>query len=201
MDKLILKESFREYLIEMIVRAREEAEWHPVDRMFIEQKYSEIFNIDPVMFVYSNFEITTSSIWPITLFLCLPEIWRELDVDDIKLMIESFESIFSFFFLIEFTGKYLQIDILPMILNSENVMAHFKEGLIEYLKLQWHVLLMTEDTQDSLENDMEGVYLKYDRLQWQEIRDKFLQDNRVQESKLNFSDFKKYLSSLIGESL
>ncbi|WP_162902875.1 hypothetical protein [Taibaiella koreensis] len=185
----------------MIVQASKEAEWHPVDRAYIEKHYNEIFSIDPIVFIYGNFEIITSSIWPITLFLCLPEMWIELEVDDIALMIESFESVFSFFFLIEFTGKYLQIDILPMILTSRNVVAHFKEELIEYLKLQWHVLLMTEDTQDSLENDMEGLYLKYNPLRWQEIRRKFLQDSRVQEMKTNFSDFKKYLSTLIGSPL
>lgn len=198
MDKIILTKDFREYLIKMIVQGGQEAEWHPVDRAFIESNYPEIFSIDPVLFVFANFEVTTSSVWSATLFLCVPEIWIELEVDDIALMIESFVSVFSFFYLIEFTCKYIEIDILPMILNSPNVKKHFKDELVDYLKRQWHVLLATEDTRDSLA-DMEGVYLKYDPLQWQQIRQKFLQDDRVREVKTNYPDLKKYIATLIGE--
>jgi len=122
----------------------------------------------------------------------------KLEVDDLVLMVESFTTSFSFYSLMEFTYKYLQVDILKIVLNSKNVKAKFERDLKEYLELQWNILVMTDNERDFLENDVKGEYLKYNPMQWNYVKQKFLLDNRVEAAVYhNMGDFKNYIFSLI----
>ena len=86
------------------VRSLDEADYFPIDRLFLNQFIEQIVSLDEIEFLFYNIEQVNPT-YVNLLFLCLPEIWERITGDDIELMIKSFTNYFSYFYLIEFTFK------------------------------------------------------------------------------------------------
>lgn len=171
----------------MAVKASKEAETHPVDRYFLEPYIEKILSFNRNDFLLYNLE-NRSTLYSEYLMLCLPELWEDITVDDLLQMINQFTKAASFYGLILFTYKFVEIDITELVLNLESVSDDTKSNLKNYLKNQYPNLLKTET--DFLFFD-EGLYgIKNDS--WMYIKQKLLMDNRLKPALLSLEELENY---------
>jgi hypothetical protein len=185
-----------EYCIYLAEKASEEAQIHPIDRAFIIQRLDDILKFNPLDFIFSNFELG-SILYSNQLFVCLPEIWQQIELDDMVSICERFENIQSYFSLIKFTYKYIEIDILEEILACNRVRSSkvFYMDIIEYLEKQWNVLLKTES---DLEDFYDGfIEVNYD--DWMYIKQRLLLDERVKPALLEHEEMQVYIGKFIDD--
>ncbi|MCO6475288.1 MAG: hypothetical protein J5I94_01635 [Phaeodactylibacter sp.] len=172
-------------------RSGEEARFYPVDRPFLKQYLDQAKAVDPAEFVSYNLA-SYPGLYTTQLFVCLPELWEELSVDDILNITESFKSEQPFYSLILFTYKYLQVDILHLILGSSQVPELKKQKIKAFLKSQYPNLILQEEELEDFEEDGLGIQLN----DWVYARQKLLTDKRVKPAKQVLVDLKAEVESL-----
>ncbi len=172
-------------------RSSQEARFYPVDRPFLEPYLDQIKAVDPAGFVSHNLT-AYSGLFATQLLTCLPELWEELSVDDILKIIESFHSEQPFYSFILFTYKYLQVDMLHLILESPNVSDLKKQKIKGFLKVQYPNLILQEDELEDFEENSLGIHLD----DWVYARQKLLMDERVKPAKQALVDLKAEVESL-----
>ena len=168
-----------------------EARFYPVDRPFLEQYLDQIKAADPAGFVSHNLA-AYPGLYATQLFVCLPELWEELSVDDILNIIESFGSEQPFYSLLLFTYKYLQVDIIHLIMERPRVADVKKQKIKCFLKAQYPNLILQEEELEDFENDSLGIRLDG----WVYARQKLLTDERVKPAKRVLVDLKTEVESL-----
>jgi len=131
------------------------------------------------------------------LFICLPEVWENIDIDDLLQMMNSFSNPFSYYTLIEFTYKYLEIDILQLIIERAKK-SGFYQAIREYLQNQWNVIIKSEDERLVLEEGVEKDYFHYDKDQWNYFKQKLLLDNRVKPVLQDYFELGNYIKTLVS---
>ncbi|MCO6493643.1 MAG: hypothetical protein J5I98_34805 [Phaeodactylibacter sp.] len=172
-------------------RSGKEARFYPVDRPFLEQYLDQIKAANPAEFVSYNLA-TYPSLYSTQLFVCLPELWEELSVDDMLRIIESFNSEQPFYSLILFTYKYLQVDILRLLLEAPKVSELNKLKIKNFLKSQYPHLILQEEELEDFEGDGLGIHLD----DWVYTRQKLLTDDRIKPAKRLLIDLKTEVESL-----
>ena len=172
-------------------RSGKEARFYPVDRPFLEQYLDQIKAVDPAAFVSYNL-VTYPSLYSTQMFVCLPELWEELSVDDILRIIENFNTEQPFYSLILFTYKYLQVDILHFILESPKLSELKKQKIRSFLKTQYQHLILQEEELEDFEKDGLGIHLE----DWIYARQKLLTDERVKPAKRVLVDLKAEVERL-----
>lgn len=172
-------------------RSSKEARFYPVDRPFLEQYLDQAKAVDPAEFVSYNLA-AYPGLYATQLFVCLPELWEELSVDDILRIIESFNSEQPFYSLILFTYKYLQVDIIHLILESSKVPELKKQKIKGFLKSQYSNLILQEEELEDFEKDGLGIHLD----DWVYARQKLLTDKRAKPAKRVVVDLKAEVESL-----
>jgi len=146
----------------------------PVDRFFLERYLHEILALDAEKFLLYNLE-NVNNTYSVRLLVCLPELWENMEFEHIKKLINSFTNVFSFYAILQFTHKYLEIDIFEMIYENENVKLGFKKDISGYLINQCANLIMDEDDYFEFEKGLIGVSLR----DWSYIKQKLLLDSRI----------------------
>ncbi|UPT67150.1 MAG: hypothetical protein M0D57_00135 [Sphingobacteriales bacterium JAD_PAG50586_3] len=161
----------------------------------MENYLEKIMLLDIKEFIYVNIELT-NSLYVNQLFLCLPEIWQKVTVDDIVYLADNFTKTTSYFTLIQFICKYIQVDFISYILKSKNIRHEEKIKIKQYLKLQWNVLILSDIEREFLETGFENEYIQYNPETWSYIRQLFLLDNRISPLPGETEDFRKFIEEL-----
>jgi len=177
------------------VKAMKEAEYFPVDREFLNPYVIRIFQLNPVEFIFHNLERVNPTYTNI-LFLCLPEVWENIEVDDLLYMMNSFSNTFSYYTLIQFTYKYLEIDILQLIIKQAEK-SEVYGAVREYLQNQWNVIIKSEYERVELEEGVEQEYFQYNANQWNYIKQKLLLDERVKPALTTYDGLEDYIWSIV----
>lgn len=151
------------YVIDLAVLAIKKSKIHPVDREFLKGHLNVILSIDPKLFIYYNLELE-NDLYSTQLFACLPEIWRNITLDDLLDISEDLTNVLSYFTLLKFTYKYIELDIINPILNSPNILKSefFRQQIMEYLELQWNVLIKSESDWE----DFKDGFIDVDYNEW-----------------------------------
>lgn len=192
MTKLITSNSVRILCEEILKRSPDESDYFPIDRRFLEPYLARINQEDEREFIYFNLENATRG-YAIQLLVCLPEVWERADMDDIEEILASLTRTFGYFILVEFSYKYLEIDILPLILNyAKNSGKHAE--ISDYLRRQWNILIKSEEEQDELEHGHEAEAFGYERDRWIYIKQKLLVDDRARPAVYNYEYISQYFT-------
>ena len=166
------------------------SECFPIDRYFLEPYLGDIFTLDRNEFLLYNLE-TVNTTYTVQLFLCIPELWEDITVDDLLTIINRFTNIFSFYGLILFTYKYIGINLIEMILNLETISKGAKEDIRNYLQSQYPNFLKTETDLFFFSERAYGVNLD----DWEYIKQKLLLDNRVNPALQTIEELERYVKS------
>ncbi|PUZ22865.1 hypothetical protein DCC81_20815 [Chitinophaga parva] len=194
-NNFILNKAVKQYVTNLAVNAQENAILFPVDRDFLLPHLNEIESLQLESFLYYNFELVNDT-YVNELFVCLPEVWARVDIDMLLLIAEKFTNVHSYFSLIKFTYKYIEIDIIRLVMKIAQVKnIDYLREIIAYLERQWNVLIKTELDREELINGVSGVSF----IKWQQIKWKFLEDERVQPAQLILGDVKQSIFSVIQE--
>lgn len=189
--------------IEQIIKAIQKdaslnSAWHPVDRATI-NAYLPMLLHRPSEVIYYNFEFT-NQLWANNFLLCLPELWMNIQVDDIIDFIEGFSRSTSYYSLFEFTYKFIQIDISPLVFGSDYVLKKFGLKIIEYLERQGDLLFLTPDDLESLESE-EGEHLGYKQSDWIYIKQHLLLDERIRAARADSRKLKEDILTIKSQSI
>jgi len=126
-------------------------------------------------------------------------VWEDINIDDLEYILENLSNTFSYYTLIEFTYKYLEIDILQLIVDQAKK-AGVYEDIKQYLQNQWNVIVQTEWERIDLEEGVEKEYFHYDPNQWNYIKQKLLLDKRVKPALTDYNGLEDYIKSIIINS-
>ncbi len=150
--------------------------YFPIDRYFLEDYgyLEELKKTDPVEFLFYNLEGVNVN-YTNHLILCLPELWDDIDYDDLVALIENFTNPFSFYTLIEFTYKYLEIDLLDEVFNNDKVKDEFKKHCIEYFPNIIATFYLDEDDYEVFDENLMGVHIN----DWSYTKQRLLVDKRI----------------------
>lgn len=185
-----------EYSIFLMEKAEKEASVFPTDRAFLNLHLQDILKIHPFDFVFCNLELG-SILYSNQLFVCLPEVWQQISIEDLIQMCEEFENIQSYFSLIKFTYKYIEIDIIEEVLKCNKVRnSNFTFGqILDYIKNQWNVLLKTESDYE----DFRDGFIDVDYDEWMYLKQKYLINKLVKPALLNYQEMEVYAAHLISK--
>ncbi|WPU97555.1 hypothetical protein SNE26_16130 [Mucilaginibacter sp. cycad4] len=189
----ILDDKLESYVWLLAKQAPDESEIFPVDRNFLEKRLDEIKSFNAVSFLYYNFEMV-NDLYVTQLLACLPEIWTDIKLDDLITLSENFTNVFSYCTLIKYTYKYIEIDIIEIVLNivAKKNRDDFK-SVIEYLHKQWNVLIKSAETM----MDFEDGFIDVDYHQWMNIKQSFLMDKRVKPALLTYTEVEEYVRRFV----
>lgn len=184
------------YVRYLAEKAQDESHIFPVDREFLAKYLDEIMSFDSLDFLYYNMEMVNDT-YVNQLLVCLPELWSNISIDDLIEICKLFTNVYSYLTLIKFTYKYVEIDILKIILEiaREKSISYF-EQIKEYLRNQWNVLVKSESDFEDFENS----FLNIDYEEWRYIKQRLLIDKRVKPALLSFSETKLYIYKILDEN-
>ncbi|RAJ05422.1 hypothetical protein LX64_02580 [Chitinophaga skermanii] len=191
------EQDIKEFIKDLSFNAMQKSLYFPVDRAFLMPYLSEIMSYDNLDFIRFNLELSVS-LYTKKLFLCLPEIWKSISLDDIFNIAEKLVDAESFNLLIMFTYKYLEIDILEelfSLLYKSKPISMVNE-VLSYVSHQYHVFVKSEP-------EIEEYYLDSD---WGVDLDKFLYikqvlllDKRVKPALLEEMYLASYFNQLLDK--
>lgn len=184
-----------DFVLELSDKAAEQSDIFPVDRKFLLKELPNILAVDTRKFVFYNLDILPN-LYVSRLFVCLPEIWGKVSVDNILEMANEFSNVQAYFKLLSFTYKYVEIDLISQILNMDRVNSshYFHEHITSYLRLQWNTLIKSESDYE----DFKDGFIDVDYDEWMYIKQKFLVDKRIKPALTSYNEVKDYIEGLVG---
>ena len=177
---------------EIASEAFKKANFFPVDRAFLGQYLEQILSVDKKEFILCNLE-NVNNTYTVQLFLCLPELWEGLSVDELIDIISEFTNISSFFAVIEFTYKFIEINIIDLIFSHNLIKGELKSRLKEFLKNQYNTLIKYEGDYFVIEKTLSEI--SYDS--WMYIKQKLLLDERIKPAFQSLDELKEYIENKI----
>lgn len=170
-----------------------EAECFPIDRYFLEPYLNEILSVNRNDFLLYNLERNRNT-YTVQLFLCLPELWEDINVNDLIEITSKFTNRNSYYTLIQFTYRYVEINIIELLLELPFIANEVKKNIVvdwlisssypNMLKTQGDYLFFTED--------LYGVKID----DWIYPRQRLLLDERVKPTLKTIKELEKYVKSL-----
>ena len=100
----MIDEKIKEVSDFLISRSAEESDFHPIDRFFLEPYIKQILELNRNDFLLYNLQYA-NILYTSSLFLCLPELWEDITVDDLVSIVKRFTNDYSYFSFIYFTYK------------------------------------------------------------------------------------------------
>lgn len=179
----------------IVAKSVKEAECFPVDRYFLEPYMKSILSVNGNNFILYNFERVNTT-YTVQLMLCLPELWQDIDVDDIIEIVNQFTNIFSFYAIITFTYKYIEINIINLILELDEVSDDIKHEIKKYLKSQYPNFIKTETDFLFFNDGVYGVTLN----DWKYTKQRFLLDKRIEPALYSLDKLEKYITWICKSS-
>jgi|688.fasta_scaffold221359_2 hypothetical protein len=175
---------------QLAFKAAKESDYFPIDRYFLNDYIQEILYFDNVQFIRYNLE-TKSSLYSVHLMYCLPELWRTIGTDEIVNLCETFKNVNSYFSLIQFTYKYLEINIIDLLMKL-SLEDDIKTEIRMYVKRQYNTFLKSPSDYLFLENEVIGVRHE----DWDYKRQVFLLDSRVKPIFNEINKLREYAESI-----
>ena len=111
-----MQEQVKEISDILAERSVHESDFHPINRHFLRPFLPHILKCDRNDFLLYNFD-SSSILYCNYLMLCLPELWEDITADDLIEVIYQFKKTYSYFSIISFTYKFVEVDIIKLILN------------------------------------------------------------------------------------
>lgn len=160
-------------------RKTEKLKYYPIDRFYImDNNYlGKILSLNHLEFLLYNLEMVNES-YTVQLLVCLPELWENMSYEDFITLIENFTNSFSFYALVEFTHKYLGIDLMDEIFSNKNVDLKFKKDCVKYFSNIIATLYMDEFDYMEFDENLFGVNVE----QLKKIQLKFQNDNKFKKT-------------------
>ncbi len=124
--------------------------------------------------------------------LCLPDLWNDITVDEIIELIGNFSNSFSYYSLIYFTYRYVEIDIISEIFNLSSLTYDIRIAIATYVKSQYPNFLKDESDYLFFEKDVYGMQNE----DWMYIKQKLLVDGRVEPALKSLNELKYYIDKL-----
>lgn len=174
-------------------KASNEAECYPVDRYFLINYLDDILSVNRNDFLLCNLERVNNT-YTVQLLLCLPELWEDITLEEIMTIVKQFTNVFSYYSLIEFTHKYVEVNIIEVILNMQEVSKSIKNNIIDYLISSLYPNLIKGDGDEIFFE--EGLY-GVQKEDWIYAKQRLLIDKKVKPAITDLSELKKYVDSLI----
>ncbi len=183
---MIVEQKLKELSIDLAQRSAKEADYHPIDKFFIEEKgyLPRIKEYNPIDFMRYNLE-TMPNLYSEHLLLCLPELWKSMTYDKLVYLLESFTKSFSFYAFLRFTYKYLEIDMIELVFLNQSINLKFKKDISEFFKNITATFYKDDDDYFEFEENLLGVELG----DWTYIKQRLLTDERLKPVILSQKEF------------
>lgn len=152
-------------------QSSKEAQFYPVDRLFLEKYLTRIREYDFMEFLSCNLE-THSPIYSIQLMVCLYDFLKEYSFNDILILGQQLRTPKAHYSLNTYMFKYLEIDFMSNVFCDEGIQlsVYLKKKIISYFYNTWGSLIKDEEDKHDLTRDVLGV--TYDDLK--SVSKKFL---------------------------
>ena len=195
MKKFDRKVDVQNFVYDLAVQASKKSKVHPVDREFLLSHLELILSTNHIDFLFYNLELE-NPLYTNQLLVCLPELWVDISFSDLLEMSNRFTNVLSYFTLIRFTYKYLELDIIEPILESKGVKEseYFTIQILEFLRDQWNVLLKTESDFEDFIDGFIGVNYE----EWIYVKQRLLLDTRLKPALLDREGTRKFVSRIIS---
>ncbi|WP_412465575.1 hypothetical protein [Pedobacter sp. KLB.chiD] len=180
---------------EILTRSINEATYFPIDRAFLEQFINQIVSVNNIDFILYNIELINPT-YTKALFLCLPELWTNFSEDDFDYLLKKFSNSISYFLLIEFSYKYIEVNILELILKYAKINGFYND-VKEYLKNQYSTIIKSMDERMDLEIGVEREAFGYNAELWNYIKQRLLIGGDIKEAIQDILYLENYLSKLL----
>lgn len=165
-------------------------QYFPIDRFFIEKNgfIEKIRSVNYLEFLLCNFE-NVNPTYTVQLFICLPELWEKVNYEDLIKLTENFTNSFSFYSFIEFTYKYLEIDLLDEIIYNKNIEEKFKIDCLNFTFNTLDFLYLEDYEYIEFKENLFGINIE----QLHRLQLKFKNDNEFTKAKSKNELYKKLL--------
>jgi len=183
------------FVLDLSVQAKR-SEIHPISRNLINFYLPDILNADPEKFVYYNIK-WGSDLYCTYLFACLPEVWVKINMERLLDLSDEFTSPLSYYTLIKFTYKYIEIDIIKMILERKKLSGNrgLTDAILNFLERQWNLLVKSEADLEDFEDGT--VDVKYD--DWMDVKHRFVHLFNIPEGYTTAFEVRQYITDLLSE--
>lgn len=172
------------------LRSESEAAYYPIDRTFLENYLSEILSLNSAEFILDNLERGEIT-YTVILLAALPELWENLDVEDIINIIDQFTNSFAFYSFIIFTYKFIEVNFIDLIMKMGTVSVEQKQDIKDFLLNQFPNLTKDEDDYFLFGENIYGSLES-----WRYIKQRLLLDERVSPAITSLDELKDYVEKL-----
>lgn len=188
---IIKDNKIREFSDFLAKTAALEAQCYPIDRYFLKPYIETILQIDRNSFLLYNLEKVNNN-YSVQLLLCLPELWQDITVNDIVEIVYNFTNIFSFYALITFTYKYIEVNIIELILSLDKLNLKVKSEIKDFLKTQYPNLLKSDGEIFVIDESLIGV----SNDDWMYIKQILLSYEKIKPALFSLNGLKNYVETL-----
>lgn len=188
---IIIDKEIRDFSDFLAKTALLEAGCYPIDKYFLKPYIKTILEMDRNSFLLYNLEKVNTT-YSVQLLLCLPELWQNITLDDIVEIAYNFTNIFSFYALITFTYKYIEINIIELILSLDRLNLTIKSEIKNFLEAQYPNLLKSEGEIFVIDEDLIGVKNE----DWMYIKQIFLCNEKLKPALKSLGKLKAYIETL-----
>lgn len=188
---MIIDEHVKEISDFLISTSAEEADFHPIDRAFLEPFIGQIVNLDRKAFIVYNFEYN-NILYSSTLFLCLPELWQNMTADDLINIVKEFTTDYQYLCFVYFTYKFIEIDSIKLLLELPFLKTESKHEIKNYIKRQYNNFVKEETDYLFFDQGIFGCGTEV----WKKIKQNFLTGGRIQSALATVEQLRYYVMEL-----
>ena len=177
MSQIIVDDNVKRLSEEIASNALQKVKhYFPIDRFFLEEYgyLEEVKQVDPIQFIFCNLERVNPT-YTDQLLLCLPELWESIDYENLVELMENFTNPFSFYVLIGFTYKYLEIDLLNELFLNPRVDDKLKTECLDYFPKIVATFYLDEDDHRVFDENLAGIHIN----DWNYTKQRLLVNKRV----------------------
>ena len=187
----MINEDIKEISDYLISSSSINSDFHPIDRFFLQPYIEQILQLDRNDFLLYNFE-HGNTLYTSYLMLCLPELWKDITVEDLLNIIYRFTNDFSYFTFLYFTYKYVEIDSIKLILDLDVLQTKTRTEIKSYVKNQYENFV--KDETDYLFFDVGAIGVKLE--EWMYVKQNLLVDKRISPALLDLKQLERYVNSV-----
>jgi hypothetical protein len=123
--------------------------------------------------------------------LSLPELWLEISLEDLVNMMKKFTNSFSFFSILIFSHKHIEINIVDVVLNLKTLDEFRRNEIKMFLQRQFSNMFKDEGDLFFMNEGLIGV--NFD--EWNYVRQKLLLDKRIKPAFDSAEEFEAYIKT------
>lgn len=187
----MINEEVKEISDFLISKSAEESDFHPIDRFFLEPFIDQILKLNRNEFLLYNFQ-HANILYSSYLFLCLPELWEDIMLDDLINIIKQFKNDYSYFCFIYFTYKFIEIDSIKLILELPFINVESKNEIKSYVKNQYSNFLKSETDYFFFDVGVIGVKNEV----WIDIKQRLLINSSIESSVETLEELEIYVMAI-----